>query len=177
MSRVGKNPVNIPSGVTVTLNGRLLTIKGKLGELKLDTSDEVETSVEDNKVWVKAKTESKRSRSQWGTTRALVNNMVKGVSEGYKRVLDINGVGLKAQAQGKKLNLNLGFSHDVNFDVPAGIEIKTPTATQIEITGADRQKVGQVAANIRAYKGPEPYKGKGIKYAEETILRKEGKKK
>jgi len=177
MSRVGKNPVNIPSGVTVTLNGRLLTIKGKLGELKLDTSEEVETSVEDNKVWVKAKTESKRSRSQWGTTRALVNNMVKGVSEGYKRVLDINGVGLKAQAQGKKLNLNLGFSHDVNFDVPAGIEIKTPTATQIEITGADRQKVGQVAANIRAYKGPEPYKGKGIKYAEETILRKEGKKK
>jgi large subunit ribosomal protein L6 len=177
MSRVGKNPVAIPSGVTVTLAGKLLTVKGKMGELKLDTSDEVETSVEDNKVWVKAKSDSKRSRSQWGTTRALVNNMVKGVSEGYKRVLDINGVGLKAAAQGKKLNLSLGFSHDVNFDVPAGIEIKTPTPTQIEITGADRQRVGQVAANIRSYKGPEPYKGKGIKYAEETILRKEGKKK
>jgi large subunit ribosomal protein L6 len=177
MSRVGKNPVAIPSGVTVTLAGKLLTVKGKLGELKLNTSDEVEASVQDNKVWVKAKSESKRSRSHWGTTRALVNNMVKGVSEGYKRVLEINGVGLKASAQGKKLLLNLGFSHDVNFDVPAGIEIKTPTPTQIEITGADRQRVGQVAANIRSYKGPEPYKGKGIKYAEETILRKEGKKK
>jgi large subunit ribosomal protein L6 len=177
MSRVGKNPVAIPSGVTATLAGKVLTVKGKLGELKLDISDEVETSVQDNKVWVKARTESKRSRAQWGTTRALVNNMVKGVSEGYKRVLEINGVGLKAAAQGKKLNLSLGFSHDVNLDVPVGIEIKTPTPTSIEITGADRQRVGQVAANIRALKGPEPYKGKGIKYAEETILRKEGKKK
>jgi large subunit ribosomal protein L6 len=177
MSRVGKNPVTIPSGVTATVAGKVLTIKGKLGELKLDISDEVEASVADNKVSVKAKSETKRSRAQWGTTRALVNNMVKGVSEGYKRVLDINGVGLKAAAQGKKLNLSLGFSHDVNFDIPAGIEIKTPTPTQIEITGADRQRVGQVAANIRGFKGPEPYKGKGIKYAEETILRKEGKKK
>ncbi|TAL00790.1 MAG: 50S ribosomal protein L6 [Rhodospirillaceae bacterium] len=177
MSRVGKNPVAIPSGVTVTLNGRLLSVKGKLGELKLTTSDDVETSVVDNKVWVKAKTETKRARAQWGTTRALVNNMVKGVSEGYKRVLDINGVGLKAAAQGKKLNLNLGFSHEVNFELPPGIEVKTPTPTQIEIMGADRQVVGQVAANIRGYKRPEPYKGKGIKYAEETILRKEGKKK
>jgi large subunit ribosomal protein L6 len=177
MSRVGKNPVAIPSGVTVTLNGRQLSVKGKLGELKLNTSDEVETSVKDNKVWVKAKSETKRARAQWGTTRALVNNMVKGVSEGYKRVLDINGVGLKAAAQGKKLNLNLGFSHEVNFQLPPGIEVKTPTPTQIEITGADRQVVGQVAANIRGYTRPEPYKGKGIKYAEETVLRKEGKKK
>ena len=177
MSRVGKNPVAIPSGVTVTLNGRLLIVKGKLGELKLNTAEEVETSVKDNKVWVKAKSETKRARAQWGTTRALVNNMVKGVSEGYKRVLDINGVGLKAAAQGKKLNLNLGFSHEVNFELPPGIEVKTPTPTQIEIMGADRQVVGQVAANIRGYKRPEPYKGKGIKYAEETILRKEGKKK
>ena len=177
MSRVGKNPVAIPSGVTVTLNGRLLVVKGKLGELKLDTSDEVVTSVDDGKVWVKAKSESKRSRSQWGTTRALINNMVKGVSQGYKRTLDINGVGLKAAAQGKKLTLNLGFSHDVNFPIPEGVEVKTPTPTSIEITGADRQRVGQVAANIRAYKSPEPYKGKGIKYSEETILRKEGKKK
>ena len=177
MSRVGKNPVAIPSGVTATMNGRLFMVKGKLGELKLATSDEVETSIVDGKVWVKAKSETKRSRSHWGTTRALISNMVKGVSQGYKQVLDINGVGLKAQAQGKKLTLNLGFSHDVNFPVPDGIEVKTPTPTQIEISGADRQSVGQVAANIRAYKRPEPYKGKGIKYAEETVLRKEGKKK
>ena len=113
----------------------------------------------------------------WGTTRALVNNMVQGVSQGYKKILDINGVGLKAQAQGKKLNLNLGLSHDVVFSIPEGIDIKTPTATQIEITGADRQRVGQVAAEIRAHKAPEPSKGKGIKYSDEKILRKEGKKK
>ena len=177
MSRVGKNPVTIPSGVTATLNGRQIAVKGKLGELKLAIADDVEASVADGKVWVKPRAETKRARAQWGTTRALINNMVKGVSQGYKRVLDINGVGLKAQAQGKKLNLSLGFSHDVNFALPDGVDVKTPTPTQIEITGADRHKVGQVAANIRALKGPEPYKGKGIKYAEETILRKEGKKK
>ena len=177
MSRVGKNPVTIPRGVTVTQNGKQLVVKGKLGELKLVTSDEVEASVKDGKVWVAAKSETKRGRSHWGTTRALVNNMVRGVSQGYKRSLEINGVGLKAQAQGKKLTLNLGFSHDVSFPVPEGVDVKTPTPTQIEITGADRQRVGQVAANLRALKGPEPYKGKGIKYVEETILRKEGKKK
>jgi large subunit ribosomal protein L6 len=177
MSRVGKNPVAIPQGVTVTLSGRLLSVKGKLGELKFETSDDVETSVADNKVTVKPKSDSKRARAQWGTTRALVNNMVKGVSVGYKRVLEINGVGLKAAAQGKKINLSLGFSHDVTYDLPSGVEAKTPTPTSIEITGADRQRVGQVAAELRALKGPEPYKGKGIKYAEETILRKEGKKK
>ncbi len=177
MSRVGKNPVAIPSGVTATLNGKLLVVKGKLGELKLNLSDEVETSVADGKVSVKAKSETKRSRAHWGTTRALINNMVKGVSQGYKKTLDINGVGLKAAAQGKKLTLNLGFSHDVLFPVPEGVEVKTPTPTQIEISGADRQRVGQVAANIRSFKGPEPYKGKGIKYSDETILRKEGKKK
>ena len=177
MSRVGKNPVAIPQGVTVTMAGKILTVKGKLGELKLDTSDEVETSVTDGKVWVKAKSETKRSRSQWGTTRATVNNMVRGVSQGYKKTLEINGVGFKAQAQGKKLNLNLGFSHEVIYPVPEGIEVKTPTPTSIEISGANRQKVGQVAAEIRAYKEPEPYKGKGIKYSDEFILRKEGKKK
>ena len=126
---------------------------------------------------VKPRSETKRARAHWGTTRALINNMVKGVSQGYKKTLDLNGVGLKAAAQGKKLNLSLGFSHDVNFVVPEGIDVKTPTPTQIEITGADRQRVGQVAANIRSFKGPEPYKGKGIKYSDETILRKEGKKK
>jgi len=177
MSRVGKNPVAIPSGVTVTLAGKTLTVKGKLGELKLETTDDVETSVTDGKVWVKAKGETKRARAQWGTTRANVNNMIKGVSQGYKKTLEINGVGFKAAAQGKKLTLNLGFSHDVIFPVPADIDVKTPTPTSIEVSGANRQKVGQVAAEIRGYKQPEPYKGKGIKYADEFILRKEGKKK
>ncbi len=177
MSRVGKYPVSIPSGVTVTMAGKTVTVKGKLGELKLDTSDDVDTSVTDGKVWVKAKSETKRARAQWGTTRATINNMVKGVSQGYKKTLDINGVGFKAAAQGKKLTLNLGFSHDVIYDIPAGIEVKTPTPVQIEVSGADRQKVGQVAAEIRGYKQPEPYKGKGIKYSDEFILRKEGKKK
>jgi large subunit ribosomal protein L6 len=177
MSRVGKNPVPIPAGVTVTQNGAVLAVKGKLGELKLNVSNDVIAEVKDGKVWVKSANAGKRSRMQWGTTRALVNNMVKGVSQGFKKVLDINGVGLKAQAQGKRLNLSLGFSHDVVFPVPEGIEVKTPTPTQVEITGADRQRVGQVAAVIRAHKGPEPYKGKGIKYSTETILRKEGKKK
>lgn len=177
MSRVGKNPVTIPTGVTATLAGQILVVKGKLGELKLNITNDVLTEVKDGKVWVKNANNSKRSRSQWGTTRALVSNMVRGVSEGYKKILDINGVGLKAQAQGKKLNLSLGFSHDVVYSVPEGIEIKTPTATQIEISGSDRQRVGQVAAEIRAHKAPEPYKGKGIKYNTETILRKEGKKK
>jgi large subunit ribosomal protein L6 len=177
MSRVGKYPVVVPSGVTVTMAGNTVSVKGKLGELKLDTGDDVETSVVDGKVWVKTRNESKRARSQWGTTRATINNMVKGVSEGYKKILDINGVGFKAAAQGRKLNLSLGFSHDVVYDIPAGIEVKTPTAVQIEVSGADRQKVGQVAAEIRSYKQPEPYKGKGIKYSDEFVLRKEGKKK
>ena len=177
MSRVGKYPVVIPSGVTVTAAGKALTVKGKLGELKIDTTDDVETSITDGKVWVKAKSETKRARSQWGTTRATINNMIKGVSQGYKKTLDITGVGFKAAAQGRKLNLNLGFSHDVVYEVPAGIEVKTPTPVQIEVSGTDRQKVGQVAAEIRSYKEPEPYKGKGIKYDKETIRRKEGKKK
>ena len=177
MSRVGKYPVVIPSGVTVTAAGKALTVKGKLGELKIDITDDVETGVTDGKVWVKARSESKRARSQWGTTRATISNMIKGVSQGYKKTLDITGVGFKAAAQGKKLNLNLGFSHDVVYPVPEGIEIKTPTPVQIEVSGTNRQKVGQVAAEIRAYKPPEPYKGKGIRYSDETILRKEGKKK
>jgi len=177
MSRVGKYPVAVPAGVTVTMAGKTLTIKGKLGELKLDTRDDVDTSVVDGKVVVKAKNQTKRARSQWGTTRATINNMMKGVSVGYKKVLDITGVGFKAAAQGKKLTLNLGFSHDVIYTVPDGIDVKTPTPVQIEISGANRQRVGQVAAEIRSYKRPEPYKGKGIRYADEFILRKEGKKK
>lgn len=177
MSRVGKYPVAVPAGVTVTLAGKTLSVKGKLGELKIDITDDVETKVEDGKVSVSVKNESKRARAQWGTTRATINNMVKGVSQGYKKTLDITGVGFKAAAQGKKLTMNLGFSHDVIYAVPEGIEIKTPVPTQIEVSGANRQRVGQVAAEIRGYKRPEPYKGKGIRYSDETILRKEGKKK
>jgi large subunit ribosomal protein L6 len=177
MSRVGKYPVAVPAGVTVTVSGRNVAVKGKLGELKMQTTDDVETTVTDDKIWVKVRNESKRARAQWGTTRANISNMVKGVSVGYKKVLDMTGVGYKAQAQGKKLNLSLGFSHDVVYNVPEGIEIKTPAPIQIEVSGADRQKVGQVAAEIRGYKPPEPYKGKGIRYSDEIILRKEGKKK
>ena len=177
MSRVGKHPVAVPTGVTVTLAGKTLTVKGKLGELKLDTTDDIEANVDDGKVWVKVKNDTKRARSQWGTTRATINNMVKGVSQGYKKVLDITGVGFKAQAQGKKLTLNLGFSHDIIYSVPEGIDVKTPVPTQVEVSGANRQRVGQVAAEIRSYKRPEPYKGKGIRYSDEFILRKEGKKK
>jgi len=177
MSRVGKYPVAVPAGVTVTVSGKTVAVKGKLGELKIQTTDDVEASVTDGKVWVKAKNETKRARAQWGTTRATINNMVKGVSVGYKKTLDITGVGFKAQAQGKKLNLSLGFSHDVVYNVPEGIDVKTPQPIQIEVSGADRQKVGQVAAEIRGYKQPEPYKGKGIRYSDEFILRKEGKKK
>ncbi len=177
MSRVGKNPIDVPDGVTVTMAGTMVTVKGKLGEMNLDTPDGVETRVEDGKVWVKPTKETKQARALWGTTRSNLNNMVQGVSEGFKKSLEINGVGFKAQAQGKKLNLSLGFSHDVIYDVPEGIEIKTPSPTQVEISGASRQRVGQVAADIRAYRPPEPYKGKGIKYVDEYILRKEGKKK
>lgn len=177
MSRVGKYPVAVPAGVTVTLAGKTLSVKGKLGELKLDVTDDVETKIEDGKVSVSVKNDTKRARAQWGTTRATINNMVKGVSQGYKKTLDITGVGFKAAASGKKLTLNLGFSHDVIYNVPEGIEVKTPQPVQIEVSGADRQKVGQVAAEIRGYKRPEPYKGKGIRYSDEFILRKEGKKK
>lgn len=177
MSRVGKNPIAIPDGVTVTLEGNKLIAKGKRGELSYLTADEIETIISDNEVTVKPIGNGRRARTMWGTTRSLVENMVIGVSDGFTKTLEIQGVGYKAQAQGKKLVLSLGFSHDVDFAVPEGIEIKTPQPTQIDITGTDRQKVGQVAAEIRAYRPPEPYKGKGVRYAGEYILRKEGKKK
>ncbi len=169
--------MTIPSGVTVTMAGGLITVKGKLGELKMPANSDVTTEVKDGKVFVAANGESHQSRRQWGTTRALINNMVRGVSEGYKKTLIITGVGFKAAAQGKKLNLNLGFSHDIVLTVPDGVDVKTPTPTQVEIAGADRQRVGQFAAEVRSLKKPEPYKGKGIMYSTETILRKEGKKK
>jgi large subunit ribosomal protein L6 len=177
MSRVGKNPVAIPQGVTVAVAGRVVTVKGKLGELKLETAPEVETGVQDGKFWVKPRNETKRARALWGTTRANVNNMVRGVSQGFQRNLEINGVGYRAAVQGKNLQLQLGYSHDVVYPIPEGITVTVPKPTEITIVGSDPQRVGQVAAEIRSYRPPEPYKGKGVKYAGEFIFRKEGKKK
>jgi len=177
MSRVGKYPVVVPAGVTVTIAGSEVSVKGKLGATALTIVDDVETSLDGDKLWVKPKSESKRARMMWGTTRALLNNMVKGVSEGFTVNMEINGVGYRAAVQGNVLQLALGFSHDVNYPIPDDITIKCEKPTSISVTGKDRQRVGQIASEIRAYRGPEPYKGKGIKYENETILRKEGKKK
>ncbi len=177
MSRVGKYPVVVPSGVTVTVAGADVSVKGKLGASALTAVDDVEVSLEGDKLWVKPRSETKRARMMWGTTRALLANMVKGVSDGFTINLEINGVGYRAAVQGSNLQLQLGFSHDVIYPIPEGIAIKCEKPTSISISGKDRQRVGQVASEIRAYRGPEPYKGKGIKYETETILRKEGKKK
>jgi large subunit ribosomal protein L6 len=177
MSRVGKNPVTVPAGVEVNIAGSTFSAKGKLGELKLGLSDQVETSIQDGKVWVKPANDSKQARMMWGTTRNLVRNLITGVSQGYTKALEINGVGYRAAVQGKNLQLQLGYSHDVVYPIPADITIKCEKPTSITVSGADKQRVGQVAAEIRAFRKPEPYKGKGIKYADETILRKEGKKK
>jgi large subunit ribosomal protein L6 len=177
MSRIGKNPVPVPHGVSVDLAGAILTAKGRLGTLRLNVNSEVEAAVEDGKVVVTPKSETKRARMLWGTTRALVNNMVTGVSKGFSRNLEINGVGYRAAVQGKNLVLQLGYSHDVTFPIPEDVKIVCEKPTLIAITGADKQRVGQIAAVIRAYRKPEPYKGKGIKYAQEIVRRKEGKKK
>ena len=177
MSRVGKNPVVVPAGVTVDLKGQHLKAKGKRGELQFTVHDDVEVTRDGDKLNFKPRTESRRARMQWGTARNLASNLVKGVSDGFTINLEINGVGYRAAAEAKVLKLQLGFSHDVNYPIPTGITIKTAKPTEIEITGANKQQVGQVAAEIRAYRGPEPYKGKGIKYSTETIKRKEGKKK
>ena len=177
MSRVGKNPVTLPQGVTVEVAASVATVKGKLGTLKLPIKSEVEVSVKDGKVWVKPTAEDQQSRIMWGTTRANLRNMVEGVSKGYSKSLEINGVGYRAAVQGKNLQLQMGYSHDVLYPIPEGITIKCEKPTAVLISGYDKQKVGQVAAEIRAVRPPEPYKGKGIKYDTETILRKEGKKK
>ena len=177
MSRVGKNPVTLPQGVTVDVAGGVATVKGKLGTLKLPISTNVEVSVQDGKVVVKPLAETQNARVMWGTTRANLRNMVDGVSKGYSKQLDINGVGYRAAVQGKNLQLQMGYSHDVLYPIPEGITIKCEKPTSVLVSGYDKQKVGQVAAEIRAVRPPEPYKGKGIKYATETILRKEGKKK
>ena len=177
MSRIGKNAVQVPDGVTVSIAEGLISVKGKKGEMSHTLADVVEAELNDNSVVVRPRNDSKEARAMWGTTRAVVNNMVTGVSEGFKKVLEIQGVGYRAQVKGKSLSLSLGFSHDVDFPIPEGIEIKTPSPTSIEVTGYDKQKVGQVASEIRSYRPPEPYKGKGVRYEGEYILRKEGKKK
>jgi large subunit ribosomal protein L6 len=177
MSRVGKYPVEIPAGVTVAVAGNILTAKGKLGELKLPLTDHVETTVDGNKVFVKPRSTEAQARMMWGTTRANIANMVKGVSTGYSKTMEITGTGYRAAVQGSNLVINLGFSHDVTYPVPAGIKITTPRPTAITVEGVDKRQVGQVAAEIRGYRPPEPYKGKGVRYDTETIRRKEGKKK
>ncbi len=177
MSRVGKYPVEIPSGVSVEIDGVVVKAKGKLGELSARLTDDVEITTKDNVVIVQPRPEAPDAKKMWGTSRAIIKGLVDGVSEGFQKKLEINGVGYRAQVQGKDLVLQLGYSHDVKYPIPAGIKIECPDQNHIEISGADKQKVGQVAAEIRGYRPPEPYKGKGIKYADEFILRKEGKKK
>ncbi len=177
MSRIGKAPITVPNGVAPTISGRKVSVKGPKGTLDLELVDEVEVSLDDDGLTVKPRDESTRARAMWGMQRTLIANMVHGVSEGFAKELEINGVGYRAQIQGKNLQLQLGLSHDVVFPIPEGIEIKCEKPTSIRVSGIDKQKVGQVAANIRGYRPPEPYKGKGIKYVDEYIFRKEGKKK
>ncbi len=177
MSRIGKYPVDIPAGVTVAIADGMLTAKGKLGELRMPLTDHVETTVEDGKVSVKPRSTAAQARMMWGTTRANIANMIRGVSTGYAKTMEIQGTGYRASVQGPNLVVNLGFSHDVVYPVPAGIKITTPRPTAIMVEGMDKRQVGQVAAEIRGYRPPEPYKGKGVRYDTETIRRKEGKKK
>ena len=178
MSRIGKKPVTMPAGVTATVEGQTLTVKGPKGTLSMQLLDDlVKYDVSDGEIRVTPLSDAQRNRAAWGMTRTNVQNLVTGVTEGFTKVLEITGVGYRAQAQGKSLRLQLGYSHDVNIPVPQGIEIKTPDPTTVEISGIDRQQVGQIAAEIRRWRKPEPYKGKGIKYRGEYIFRKEGKKK
>ncbi|MFC4255280.1 50S ribosomal protein L6 [Altererythrobacter xixiisoli] len=177
MSRIGKRPVAIPNGVTANIDNGTLTVKGPKGTLTLGLADEVDYTLEDGSISVKPANDSRRARAFWGMQRTLVSNLVEGVTEGFSKTLQITGVGYRANAQGKVLKLQLGYSHDVDLDVPAGLEVKTPDQTTVEISGIDKQAVGQFAAEIRSWRKPEPYKGKGIKYRGEFIFRKEGKKK
>ena len=177
MSRIGKKPVAVPSGVTAEIDDGTLRVKGPKGTLTLGLSDLVEYKLNDGEIAVTPANDGKAARSHWGMQRTLVANLVEGVTQGFTKVLEITGVGYPAQAQGKKLKLQLGFSHDVELDVPEGLEVKTPDQTTIEISGIDKQAVGQFAAEIRRWRKPEPYKGKGIKYRGEYVFRKEGKKK
>ncbi len=177
MSRIGKKAVAVPAGVTVNVDGQSVAVKGPKGELKEVLNEQVLVKMQEDGVKVDPINQSKLARSSWGMSRTLVANMMKGVTDGYAKTLEISGVGYRAAIEGKVLKLNLGYSHDVNYAVPPGIEIKTPKPTEIVVSGINKQQVGQVAAEIRDWRGPEPYKGKGIKYAGETIFRKEGKKK
>ncbi|MBQ3034501.1 MAG: 50S ribosomal protein L6 [Alphaproteobacteria bacterium] len=177
MSRIGKHPVKLPAGVTATISADEIVIKGKLGELKATLPSGVSVKQENDEIVVRPVSETKEHRMLWGTMRANIQNMVIGVSEGFKRKLELIGVGYKAQAQGTKLKLSLGYSHDIDYEMPQGVQCATPQPTVIELTSADKQLVGQVASEIRSYRSPEPYKGKGVKYEEETVLRKVGKKK
>jgi large subunit ribosomal protein L6 len=177
MSRIGKKPVQVPAGVTASVEGQKVSAKGPKGELNFVVNDEVLVKMEDNAVVVTPASQSKDARSKWGMSRTMIENIFKGVKDGYERKLEINGVGYRAALQGKNLQLALGFSHDVVYEPPQGITIAVPKPTEIVVSGIDKQVVGQVAAEIREYRGPEPYKGKGVKYAEERIVRKEGKKK
>ncbi|MFJ6328737.1 MULTISPECIES: 50S ribosomal protein L6 [unclassified Rhizobium] len=177
MSRIGKKPVQVPAGITATVDGQKVTAKGPKGELFFVANDEIGLKLENNAIVVTPLNESKGARAKWGMSRTMIENILKGVKDGYERKLEINGVGYRASMQGKNLQLALGFSHDVVYEPPQGITIAVPKPTEIVVTGINKQQVGQVAAEIREYRGPEPYKGKGVKYAEERIIRKEGKKK
>ncbi len=177
MSRIGKKPVVVPAGVTASIDGRTLTVKGPKGTLTMNLAEEVTYAVEDGGISVQPANDTKRARSFWGMQRTMVQNLVTGVTEGFSKTLNITGVGYRASVQGKALKLQLGYSHDVNIDVPEGLTVATPDQTTVNISGIDKQAVGQLAAEIRRWRKPEPYKGKGIKYAGEFIFRKEGKKK
>ncbi|WAT17961.1 50S ribosomal protein L6 [Aurantiacibacter sp. MUD11] len=177
MSRIGKKPVALPSGVTAKIEDGTLSVKGPKGELSMSTSDLIDYKIEEGEILVTPANKTKQARQFWGMQRTLVQNLVDGVTEGFTKVLEISGVGYRAQAQGKTLKLQLGFSHDVDLNVPEGLEVKTPDQTTVEISGIDKQKVGQFAAEIREWRKPEPYKGKGVKYRGEYVFRKEGKKK
>ena len=177
MSRVGKKPVTVPSGVTATVDGQTVKMKGTKGELSFVAPEEVTVAMENGAVQVNPRDDSRTARAKWGMSRAQVANLVEGVSKGFEKRLEISGVGYKAAVAGKVLKLSLGYSHDVDYAIPAGITIATPRPTEVLVSGIDKQKVGQTAAEIREFRSPEPYKGKGVKYSDEFIFRKEGKKK
>ena len=177
MSRIGKKPIDLPKGVTATVSGQTVEVKGPKGARSFTATDDVTIAIEDDALTVKPRGSSKRARQQWGMSRTQVANLVTGVTDGFKREMEITGVGYRAAVQGKVLKLSLGYSHDVEFEIPADVTIQTPKPTEIVVEGIDQQVVGQVAANIREWRKPEPYKGKGIRYKNEFIFRKEGKKK
>jgi large subunit ribosomal protein L6 len=177
MSRIGKRPVAVPSGITANVAGQTVKVKGPKGTLEVVLHDDVSVALDGDRIKIDPRNETKRARAQWGTSRTLIANLIAGVTKGFEQRLEINGVGYRAAVQGKNLQLALGYSHDVVYPIPEGITIATPKPVEIVISGIDRQKVGQVAAEIREFRPPEPYKGKGVKYANERIFRKEGKKK